>query len=91
MNLPNDKKNDVNFPQGWNHSVGNALSLLPCMIQRHGFDHSEFLVEGIFPLELTCVLIPFPKTLSDESTNRGLVCAQTHSIARTQKILTFMS
>ena len=51
MNLPNDKKNYVNFPQGWNHSVGNALSLLSCMMQRHGFDHSEFLVEGIFPLE----------------------------------------
>ena len=26
-----------------------------------------------------------------ESTNRGLVCAHMHSIARTQKILTFMS
>ena len=31
------------------------------------------------------------KTLSDESINRGLVCAHTHFIARTQKILTFMS
>ena len=31
------------------------------------------------------------KTLSDESINRGLVCAHMHSIARTQKILTFMS
>ena len=30
-------------------------------------------------------------TLSDESKNRGLVCAHTHSIPRTQKILTFMS
>ena len=52
----------------------------------------EPLVEGIFPLELTWVLTPFlPKTLSDESINRGLVCAHMHSIARTQKILTFMS
>ena len=32
-----------------------------------------------------------PKTLLDESINRGLVCAHMHSIARTQKILTFMS
>ena len=32
-----------------------------------------------------------PKILSDESINRGLVCAHMHSIARTQKILTFMS
>ena len=29
-----------------------------------------------------------PKTLSDESINRGLVCAHMHFIARTQKILT---
>ena len=33
----------------------------------------------------------FSKTLSDESTNQGLVCAHMHTIARTQKILTFMS
>ena len=32
-----------------------------------------------------------PKTLSDESINRGLVFAHMHFIARTQKILTFMS
>ena len=31
------------------------------------------------------------KTLSDESINRGLVCAHMHSTARSQKILTFMS
>ena len=31
-----------------------------------------------------------PKTLSDESINRGLVCTHMHFIARTQKILTFM-
>ena len=43
---------------------------------------ANFPVEGIFPLELT---------LSDESINRGLVCAHMHFIARTQKILTFMS
>ena len=52
----------------------------------------HFPVEGIFPLELTWVRksIP-PKTPSDESINRGLVCAHKHFIARTQKILTFMS
>ena len=44
---------------------------------------------GFFPLELTWVLTPFPKTLSDESINRGLVCTHMmHSIAQTQKILT---
>ena len=31
------------------------------------------------------------ETLSDESVNRGLVCAHMHSIVRTEKILTFMS
>ena len=52
----------------------------------------NFPVQGIFPLELTWVQTPFPqKTLSDESINRGLVCAHMHFIARTQKILTFMS
>ena len=52
----------------------------------------NFPVEGIFPLELTWVQTPFPqKTLSDESINRGLVCAHMHFIAQTQKILTFVS
>ena len=32
-----------------------------------------------------------PKTLSDESINRGLVCAHMHFIARTRRIVTFMS
>ena len=52
----------------------------------------NFPVDGIFPVELTWVQTPFPpKTLLDESINRGLVCAHMHFIARTQKILTFMS
>ena len=34
--------------------------------------------------------IPY-KTLSDETINLGLVSAHMNSIARTQKILTFMS
>ena len=51
---------------------------------------SEPLVKGIFPLELTRVQTPFPKTLSDENINRSLVCAHVHSITWTQKILTFI-
>ena len=47
-------------------------------MQRHGFDPPLgriFPVEGIFPLELTWVLTPFPQTLSDESTNtRSSLC-----------------
>ena len=64
-------------------------------MQRREFDPPQrrffFPVQGIFPLELSWVLTPFPQTLSDESINRGLVCGHVHSIARTQKILTFMS
>ena len=76
---------------GRNSSVGSAWARCP---QRRGFDPplGTFSVEGIFPLELTWVQTPFsPKTPSDESINRGLVCAYMHFIARTQKILTFMS
>ena len=44
-------------------------------MQRHRFGPSLSLqIEGIFPLELTWVLTPFPKTLSAESINQGLVC-----------------
>ena len=51
----------------------------------------NFPVEGIFPLSnMGSNSIP-PKALSDESINRGLVCAHMHFIARTQKILTLMS
>ena len=51
----------------------------------------HFPVEGIFlGVNMGSNSIP-PKTLSDESVNRGLVCAHMHFIARTQKILTFMS
>ena len=48
-------------------------------MQRLGFDpplRRIFPVEGIFPLDLKWVQAPSPKTtLSDESINRGLVCA----------------
>ena len=52
----------------------------------------HFPVEGIFSLgvNMGSNSIP-PKTPSDESINRGLVCAHMHFIAWTQKILTFMS
>ena len=76
---------------GWNSSLvvfGLAVHSVAGSILLWG----NFPVEGIFPLELTWVQTPFPKkTLSDESVNRGLVCAHMHFIARTQKILTFMS
>ena len=42
--------------------------------------------EGIFPLELTWVLTPFPKnSLERESINRDLVCAPMHSVAQTHR------
>ena len=69
--------------------VGSVLGALFCLMQRRGFHPPP---RTIFPLELTWVLTQFPpKTLSDESINQGLVCAHMHSIALTQKILTFMS
>ena len=76
-----------------NSSVGSVLGSRSCVMQHCRFDLPSYepLVEEIFPLELTWVLTPFPKTLLDESINRGLVCAHMHSIARTPKILTFMS
>ena len=52
---------------------------------------SEPPVDAIFPLELTWVLTPFSKTLSDKSINRVLVCAHMNSVARIQKTLSFMS
>ena len=68
--------------RGRSSSVGSVLGSLPCVMQHRGFDPAlSCLVEGIFPLELTWFLTPFPKTLSDESINGGLVCAHMHSIA----------
>ena len=63
-------------------------------MQRGGFDTplGEFSGRGDFSLGINMGSnsIP-PKTLSDKSINRGLVCAHTLFIARTPKILTFMS
>ena len=74
--------------------VGSVLDSLKCLMQRRGFDlplGRIFPDEGVFSFKLTWVLTTFPANLSDESINRGLVCAHMHSIARTQKMLTFMS
>ena len=71
--------------------VGSVWARCP---QRRGFDPSlgKFSSRGGFSLgvNMGSNSIP-PKTLSDESINRGLVCAHMHCIAQTQKILTFMS
>ena len=76
---------------GRNSSVGSAWARCP---QCRGFDPplGTFSGRGDFPLgvNMGSNSIP-PKTPSDESINRGLVCAHMHFIARTQKILTFMS
>ena len=45
-------------------ALSSVLGSLPCLTQRRGFDpplRRIFPVEGIFPLELTWVLTPFPK------------------------------
>ena len=84
-NTDHAERRKSNICRGRNSSVGSAWARCP---QRRGFDPplGTFSAEGIFPLELTWVQTPFPKTPSDESINRGLVCANMHFIARTQKI-----
>ena len=77
--------------RGRNSSVGSAWARCP---QCHGFDPPQGTFSGRGDFSLVVNMgsnsIP-PKTPSDESINRGLVCAHMHFIARTQKILTFMS
>ena len=51
-------------PQGPEQLVSSVLSSLSLLMQGCGFDTPLgrfFLVEGIFPLELTWVLTPFPQ------------------------------
>ena len=67
---------------GWNSSVVCVGLAVLCDLASWVRSSPEPLVEGIFPLEVTWVLL-------DESINRGLLCALMHSIVRTQKILTF--
>ena len=85
-NTDHAERRKSNICRGRNSSVGSAWARCP---QHRGFDPplGTFSAEGIFPLELTWVQTPFPKTPSDESINRGLVCANMHFIALTQKIL----
>ena len=72
-------------------SVGSVWARCP---QRRGFDPplGTFSGRGDFSLGVNMGSNSIlPETLSDESINRGLVCAHVHFIARTPKILTFMS
>ena len=83
---------------GRNSSVGSAWARCP---RCRGFDPplGTFSDRGDFSLGVNMgsnsISPPPPppqrKKLSDESINRGLVCAHMHFIARTPKILTFMS
>ena len=76
---------------GRNSSVGSAWARCP---QRRRFDPplGTFSGRGDFSLGVNMGSNSIPqKTPSDESINRGLVCAHIHFNARTQKILTFMS
>ena len=76
---------------GRNSSVGSVLGSLSCVMQRRG---NILLASGRGDFSLGDSMgsdsIP-PKTLSDESINRSLVCAHMHFILQSQKILTFMS
>ena len=81
-------------PVGAGIARWSCLGSLSCVMQRRGFDPplGKFSGRGDFSLgvNMDSNSIP-PETLLDESINRGLVCAHMHFIARTQKILTFMS
>ena len=76
---------------GRNSSVGSAWARCP---QHCRFDPplGTFSGRGDFSLGVNMGSNSIPqKTLSGESINRGLFCAHMHFIARTQKILMFMS
>ena len=85
------RKLRANYCSGGRHSsVGSAWARCP---QRRGFDPplGTFSGREDFSLGVNMSSNSIPQKLSDESINRGLVCAHMHFIARTQKILTFMS
>ena len=71
--------------RGRNSSVGRVLDSLSCLMQCRGFNpplRRIFLVEGIFPLELTWVLTPFPQnSFGWEYKLRSSLC--THAFHRT--------
>ena len=89
----------VHFIQ-YTDTGANSPNRLPCYLQAPGRVAAGVLIFKLLTFSGTVNFslgvnmgsnsIP-PKTLSDESINRGLVCAHMHFIARTQKILTFMS
>ena len=59
-----DGESDVKGNDGLELLVGSVLGSLSCLMQHGGFDpplRRIFLVEGIYPLELTWVLTPFPQ------------------------------
>ena len=79
--------------RGPEYLVGSVLGSLSCLMQHRGFDPPQgeiFSGGGDFSLGVNMGSDSIQK-LSDESINRGLVCAHMHSIAQTQKLLTFMS
>ena len=58
------KYTQMNYKMGRNSSVASVLGSLSCLIEHCGFDpplRRNFLVERIFPLELTWVLTLFPQ------------------------------
>ena len=73
---------------GQNSSVGNMLGVLSYMMQRRGFEPPLSIQHRVyFPLTQHGFWLHSLKLFR----MRGLVCAHTKSITRTQKILTFMS
>ena len=82
----------VHFNGGRNGSVGSVLGFAVLRAAASRVRACcEPLVEDIIALGLAWVLTSCPKTLLDESINRGLVCVHIHSITWTQKVLAFMS
>ena len=87
----------LEFGCGPEKLVGSVLCSLSCLVQCCGFNPLMriFLVEEDFShrvnIRSDSNKKKKKKTLSDESKNRGLVCAHMHFIAWADKILTFMS
>ena len=77
---------------GWNSSVSSMLGSLSCMMQCHGLILLWASGRGdlSFGVNMGSDSIP-PKLFRWEYEPRSSLCAHMHSIAWTQKILTFMS
>ena len=64
-----------NMIWGRNRSFSSVLGLLSCVMKHHAFDPPWSLwVEGMFPLDLTGVFPPYPKTLGLEYKSRPILC-----------------